>query len=149
MARKRKLNVESLIGLLTRDPGLRARITEHLVLEKPKMRRKRKQRKVRVVFDGETLIVPERADCLWAARGALGLPRGVKVGYVGSTRELDFQNGHTFKSGDAYQTLYPTPVAEDVAPPPAEAAASNDEDDVDEDGDEHAPWERDPSWWRR
>lgn len=55
------------------------------------------KRSVEVFLNGQRLIVPERADCHWAARGALGLPRGMGVARESDPAQLlEFEGGQVF-----------------------------------------------------
>lgn len=89
-------------------------------------------RSVEVFLDGHRIVVPEWADCHWAARGALGLPRGVGVARESDLSELlEFDGGHVFVAGERY-------ITRDAS----HLFASGD--------DEHRqPWETDPETWKR
>ena len=41
---------------------------------------------VTVYLDGSPVVVPERVESLWAARGALGIPRGIAFGVETNVR---------------------------------------------------------------
>lgn len=61
---------------------------------------------VRVFLDDSPVVVPARVDCHYAARGALGVARGLAVAYEHAPREpLAFDGGHRFGAGDRYVTL--------------------------------------------
>lgn len=62
-----------------------------------------------VVFvNGQAVPVPPAVDCYYAARGALGLPRGVgaclELGLTGRPdgEPLDFQHGYAFRPGERF-----------------------------------------------
>jgi predicted permease len=71
-------------------------------------RRKRKRqahKTVTVYLDGEVVVVPTVVDCHFAARGALGIPRG--VGVICRSRDdappRFPTHGHTFREGEFYR----------------------------------------------
>jgi len=87
-----------------------------------------------VLLDGSPLMVPWTVDCHYAARGALGIPRGMAV-----ARELEdtgqpdgaplaFLDGHEFREGERYVTVGFGPYLH--VPEPRE------------------PWQDDPDGWK-
>jgi len=91
---------------------------------------------VRVYLDEKPLIVPESVDCHHAARGALGLPRG-----IGVTREMGGapiafpDSGWTFTEGEHYYTVSATWLLEHGFKDA-------------EQGPWNEPWAVDPDWWK-
>lgn len=96
-------------------------------------------RSVMVYLDGRPLVVPEIADCYHAARGALGLSRGIAVeleagGPAARVGErLTFDGGWQFRGGDRYRTVDASVL---FAPEPNASPG------------EMKPWERNPDWWK-
>lgn len=86
--------------------------------------------KVVIYLDGKPLVVPRNVDCHWAARGALGLLRGVAVAREEepSTR-LEFTMGHEFTEGDRYVSVDASSLVEDGS-------------------EEREPWQVDPEAWK-
>lgn len=83
-----------------------------------------------VYLDGQPLVVPDRVDCHWAARGALGLQRGVAVAREEErATRLEFESGHEFAEGDRYVSVDASSLVEDG-------------------GEERAPWQVDPEAWK-
>lgn len=62
--------------------------------------------RVIVFLDGAAIVVPTRVDCHYAARGALGIARGLAVAYESAPDEpLTFERDHEFVDGDRYVTV--------------------------------------------
>lgn len=98
---------------------------------------------VMVYLDGRPLVVPEVAGCHYAARGALGLARGLAVKLTSCPanpadpnvgERLTFTDGWRFRGGDCYAIVDGLSIFE----PEPNASPG-----------EMKPWERDPDWWRR
>jgi hypothetical protein len=117
--------------------------------------RKKRKRKtllsktVTVYLNGDPISVPTRVTSMYAARGALGIPRGGTV-----TREatpldsLSFHRGHTFADGDRYVcrelgTRAPEPGPDDKPKPQTTA------DDDDDEGPPAAYEMPDPEFWKK
>lgn len=83
-----------------------------------------------VYLDGQPLVVPRSVDCHWAARGALGLLRGVAVAREAERGiRLEFEQGHEFAQGDRYVSVDASSLVGD--------------------GDEERePWQVDPEGWK-
>ena len=94
---------------------------------------------VSVWLNGAPLVVPQTVDCLFAARGALGLPRGMAVAYEDGTTGKASDNTPTFKGGYTFSTdeRFVVLCTGNCTP------ADEDEDD------ELAAWESDPDAWKR
>jgi hypothetical protein len=106
-------------------------------------RRKRKRqanKTVTVYLDGEVVVVPTVVDCHFAARGALGIPRG--MGVICRSRDdepLAFRHGHTFHEGEFYETV-------SMLKAPMSDPEVKDEEPEDNDG---LDFTRDPDFWKR
>lgn len=88
---------------------------------------------VRVYLDEKPLIVPRTVDCHHAARGALGLPRGVGVTREYGGKPIAFPDtGWIFKEGEHYLT----------------ASASWFLEHGFKTGETKEPWAVDPDWWK-
>lgn len=94
---------------------------------------------VTVWVSGQSVSVPEEVYSHFAARGALGIPRGVGVAReLGDTGMPDgdplaFLGGHEFKAGDRY-ILVPWPNFDSLVDPEAETRHG---------------WEQDPDAWKQ
>lgn len=92
---------------------------------------------VRVFLDDSPVVVPAQVDCHYAARGALGVGRGLAVAYEHAPREpLAFEGGHRFEPGDRYVTLdiFSTIGALEV--------------DAERLDQHREPWQTDPDAWK-
>lgn len=99
--------------------------------------RRPKEPRVLVFVDDTPVVVPTRVDCHYAARGALGVSRGLAVAYENAPAEpLAFEHGHEFADGDRYVTVDALATTK---------ALGLDVELVDEHRD---PWQADPDSWK-
>ena len=124
-----------------------------------KKKRRKKETFVQVYLDGASVCVPKRVDCSYAARGALGVPRGVAVAFAEDPQKgLTFVDGHVFIEGACYVTVDirkgtkladgtqitftdPVPLPPPVAGAPPKLDTEDDDDGLD--------FTRDPDYWKK
>jgi len=90
---------------------------------------------VTVYLNDTPVRVPQLVEDKWAARGALGVPRGLSVTYEFDPDPLEFSGGHIFVDGDRYEILDFLSWIETQY----EADAEPDVEDA---------WVSDPNWWK-
>lgn len=90
---------------------------------------------VRVFVNGSPVVVPHKVDDHWAARGVLGVPRGLGVGYEFTLEPLSFKNGHEFIEGEHYEII--------------EFQLWLDKFEVEEEEPTDQSWLQSPDWWKQ
>lgn len=120
-------------------------------------------RGTRIWVNGRMVFVPASVDCNWAARGALGAPRGIGIAFE---REplyaLDFQGGCSFAQDARYifmgerEDAEPKIREEELPPSAAELAMAGGAPDLTGDEptglisaeDDNQPFQTDPNFWK-